>query len=98
LGTDALILIRQPKADLPRNGILLALDIEITLPSTKWISLAKISEDFLLVEIIGKPLNYRMKPKQISRVFKLLEVKADLDPIQISWHSTSMGSNRKLLV
>ena len=38
-----------------------------------------------------------MDPGQISRVFKSLAVKAELDPTQISGHSTRIGAAQDML-
>ena len=48
-----LILLRQSKTDQTREGVLLAPDIETTLAIRNWISLAGISEDYLLRGITG---------------------------------------------
>jgi site-specific recombinase XerD len=39
-----------------------------------------------------------MDPGQISRLFKALAIKADIDPNQISGHSTRIGAAQDLLV
>jgi len=91
------ILLRQSKTDQTREGVLLALDIETSLAIRNWISLAGISDGFLLRGIAGNRLNPAMDPGQISRVFKLLAVKAKLDPKQISGHSTRIGAAQDLL-
>ena len=92
-----LILLRQSKTDQTREGVLLALDIETTLANRNWINLVGISGGYLLRGITGKQLNQRMDPGQISRVFKSLTVKAELDPKQISGHSTRIGSAQDML-
>jgi len=91
------ILLRQSKTDQTREGVLLALDIETSLAIRNWISLAGISESFLLRGITGNRLNLAMDPGQISRVFKSLALKADLDPKQISGHSTRIGASQDML-
>ena len=80
-----------------REGVLLALDIETSLAIRNWISLAGISDGFLLRGIAGNRLNPAMDPGQIRRVFKLLAVKAKLDPKQISGRSTRIGAAQDLL-
>jgi len=94
---QSLILLRQSKTDQTREGVLLALDIETSLAIRSWISLAGIREDYLLRGITGNRLNLAMDPGQISRVFKSIAVKADLDPKQISGHSTRIGAARDML-
>lgn len=94
---QGLILLRQSKTDQTREGVLLALDIETTLAVKYWIRLAGISDGFLLRGISGNQLNQAMDPGQISRIFKSLAVKADLDPKQISGHSTRIGAAQDLL-
>ncbi|XDZ70427.1 tyrosine-type recombinase/integrase [Alphaproteobacteria bacterium LSUCC0744] len=91
------ILLRQSKTDQTREGVLLVLDIETSLAIKNWVSLAGISDGFLLRGIAGNRLNPAMDPGQISRVFKLLAVKAKLDPEQISGHSTRIGAAQDLL-
>ena len=59
-------------------------------------SLASISKGYLLRGINGKQRNQSMDPGQISRVFNSLAVKADLDPKQISGHSTRIGAAQDL--
>ena len=94
---QGLILLRQSKTDQTREGVLLALDIETTYAVKHWIKLAGISDGFLLRGVRGNRLNPAMDPGQISRVFKLLAVKAKLDPKQISGHSTRIGAAQDLL-
>jgi hypothetical protein len=62
--------------------VLLAQDIETSVAIKNWVSLAGISEGYLLREISGNQLNQSMDPGQISRIFKSLAVKAKLDPNQ----------------
>jgi integrase len=76
---------------------LLALDIETSLTIRNWVSLAGISEGYLLRGITGKQLNLSMDPGQISRTFKSLAIKAKLDPEQISGHSTRIGAAQDML-
>jgi site-specific recombinase XerD len=94
---QGLILYRQSKTDQTREGVLLGLDIETTFAITQWIRLASIIDGFLLRGILGKRLNQAMDPGQISRVFKSLAVKADLNSKQISGHSTRIGAAQDLL-
>mgnify|MGYP003759109565 CR=1 FL=1 len=91
------ILLRQSKTDETCEGVLLVLDIETSLTIRNWVSLAGISEGYLLRGIAGKQLNQSMDPGQISRVFKSIAVKAKLDPEQISGHSTRIGAAQDLL-
>ena len=62
-----------------------------------WVELAGINDGHLFREIAGNRLNPAMDPGQISRVFKSLAVKADLDPKEISGHSTRIGAAQDLL-
>jgi len=91
------ILLRQSKTDQTREGVLLALDIETSLAIKNWVSLAGMSDGYLLRGITGKRLNQSMDPGQISRVFKSIAIKAKLDPEQISGHSTRIGAAQDLL-
>ena len=68
-----------------REGVLLELDIETAFAITQWIRLAGISDGFFLRGISGKQLNQGMDPGQISRVLKLIAVKAYLDPKKNQW-------------
>lgn len=97
-GGQDIILLRKSKTDQTREGVLLALDIETSLAIRNWISLAGISEGCLLRGITGNRLNLAMDPGQISRVFKSLALKADLDPKQISGHSTRIGAAQDMLL
>ena len=92
------ILLRQSKTDQTREGVLLALDIETSLAIKNWVSLAGMSDGYLLRGITGKRLNQSMDPGQISRVFKSIAIKAKLDPEQISGHSTRIGAAQDLLI
>lgn len=94
---QGVILLRQSKADQTREGVLLALDIETTFAVKHWIKFAGIGDGCLLRGITGKRLNQAMDPGQISRVFKSVAVKADLEPKQISGHSTRIGAAQDLL-
>ena len=94
---QGLILLRQSKTDQTREGVLLALDIKTTFAVTKWIELAGMGDGYLLRGITGNRLNLAMDPGQISRLFKSLAVKADLDPKEISGHSTRIGAAQDLL-
>ena len=94
---QSLILLRQSKTDLTREGVLLALDIETTTAVKAWIELAGIGDGYLLRGITGKRLNLTMDPGQISLVFKSLAIKADIEPKQISGHSTRIGAAQDLL-
>jgi site-specific recombinase XerD len=91
------ILLRQSKTDQTREGVLLALDIETSLAIKNWVSLAGMSDGYLLRGITGKRLNQSMDPGQIGRVFKSIAIKAKLDPEQISGHSTRIGAAQDLL-
>ena len=91
------ILLRQSKTDQTREGVLLVLDIETSLAIKNWVSLAGMSDGYLLRGITGKRLNQSMDPGQISRVFKSIAIKAKLDPEQISGHSTRIGAAQDLL-
>lgn len=62
-----------------------------------WLKLAGIEHGLLLRGINGRHLNQGMDRGQISRVFKSLAVTADLDPRQISGHSTRVGAAQNLL-
>jgi site-specific recombinase XerD len=97
-GGQSPILLRQSKTDQTREGVLLALDIETTYAIKQWIRLAGISNGFLLRGITGNRLNLAVDPGQISRIFKSLAVKAELDPEKISGHSTRIGAAQDLLV
>ncbi len=77
--------------------MLLALDNETFLTIRNWVSLAGISEGYLLRGISGNQLNQSMDPGQISRIFKSLAVKAKLDPANISGHSTRIGAPQDML-
>ena len=77
--------------------MLLALDTETTYAVTKWIELAGIGDGYLLRGITGNRLNLAMDSEQISRVFKSIAVKADLEPKEISGHSTRIGAAQDLL-
>ena len=94
---QGLILLRQSKTDQTREGVLLALDIETTFAVKHWIVSTGITDGYLLRGITGNRLNLAMDPGQISRVFKSLAVKADLNPKQISGHSTRIGAAQDLL-
>ena len=94
---QGVILLRQSKTDQTQEGVLLALDIETSLAIKNWVSLAGMSDGYLLRGITGKRLNQSMDPGQISRVFKSIAVKAKLDPEQISGHSTRIGAAQDLL-
>jgi site-specific recombinase XerD len=96
-GGESLILLRQSKTDQTREGVLLALDIKTTKGVKAWIELAGMGDGYLLRGITGNRLNLAMDPGQISRVFKSLAVKADLDSKQISGHSTRIGAAQDLL-
>jgi len=91
------ILLRQSKTDQTREGVLLALVIETSLAIKNWVSLAGMSDGYLLRGITSKRLNQSMDPGQISRVFKSIAIKAKLDPEQISGHSTRIGAAQDLL-
>lgn len=93
---QSLIFLRQSKTDQTREGVLLALDIEATFAVKHWIDAAGIFDSYLLREITGNRLNLAMDPGQISRVFKSLSVTADIDPKQISGHSTRIGAAQDL--
>ena len=60
--------------------MLLARDIEATFLVKGWINSARISDGFLIRGIAGKQLNNSMDPGQVSRIFKSIALKADLDP------------------
>jgi len=92
-----LILLRQSKTDQTREGVLLALDIETTFAVKHWIEFARIGDGYLLRGITGNRLNLAMDPGQISRMFKSLAVRGNLDPHQISGHSTRIGATQDLL-
>ena len=62
-----------------------------------WIDSAEISDGYLLRGITGNGLNLAMDPGQVSRTFKSLAVRAKLDPVQISGHSTRIGAAQDLL-
>ncbi len=94
---QGVILLRQSKTDQTREGVLLALDFETTFAVKHWIDAAGIGDGYLLRGITGNRLNPAMDPGQISRVFKSIAVKADLDPKQISGHSTRIGAAQDLL-
>lgn len=94
---QGVILLRQSKTDQTREGVLLRLDIEITFAVENWIDLSGISSSFLLTGIMGKRFNQNMNPGQISRVFKSIAVKAELDSKEISDHSTRIGAAQYLL-
>ena len=94
---QGVILLRQSKTDRTREGVLLALDIETTFAVKNWISLAGISEGYLFRGVADNRLNLSMDSGQISRTFKSLEVKAKLDPEQISGHSTHIGAAQDML-
>ena len=94
---QGLTLLRQSKTDQTREGVLLALDIETTVAITRWIELAGIIDGFLLRGILGNRLNQAMDLGQISRVFKPLAAKSNLNPRQISGHSTRTGAAQDLL-
>ena len=74
------ILLRQSKTDQTREGVLLVLDIETSLAIKNWVSLAGMSDGYLLRGITGKRLNQSMDPGQISRVFKSIAIKAKVRP------------------
>jgi site-specific recombinase XerD len=94
---QGVILLRQSKTDQTREGMLLALDIETAFALKHWIELAGINAGYLLRGIAGNRLNPAMDPGQISRVFKLLAVKAKLNPEQISGHSSRIGAAQDML-
>ena len=94
---QGLILLRQSKTYQTRYGMFLVLDIETTFAVKHWIELAGIVDGYLLRGITGNRLNLAMDPGQISRVFKSIAVKADLDPKQISGHTTRIGAAQDML-
>jgi len=94
---QGVILLRQSKTDQTQEGVLLALDIETTFAVKHWIDSAEISDGYLLRGITGNGLNLAMDPGQVSRTFKSLAVRAKLDPVQISGHSTRIGAAQDLL-
>ena len=75
----------------------MALDIETTFAVKHWIVSTEIGDGYLLRGITGDGLNLAMDPGQISRVFKSIAVKSDLDPKEISGHSTRIGAAQDLL-
>ena len=75
----------------------MALDIETSLAIRNWVSLAGISEGYLLRGVRGNRLNRTMDRGQISRTFKSLAVRAKLDPEQISGHSQRIGAAQDML-
>ena len=94
---QGLILLRQSKTDQTREGVLLALDIETSLTIRNWISLAGVSDGYLLRDVADNSLNLSMDPGHISRIFKSLTVRAKLDPEQISGHYTRIGAAQDML-
>jgi hypothetical protein len=90
----SITLICQSKANQTREGVLLALDIETSLDIRNSASLAGIIKGYLLGEITGKRLNNSIDPGQISQIFKLLALKAELDP---DGHSARIGTAQDLL-
>lgn len=74
------VLLSKSKTDQTREGVLLVLDIETSLATRNWVSLAGISEGNSLRGITGKQLSQSMGPGQISRIFKSLAVKAEPGP------------------
>ncbi len=48
--------------------------------------------------VMGHQLNQSMNPGQISRMFKSLAVKANLDPDKISGHSMRIGAAQDMLL
>jgi site-specific recombinase XerD len=94
---QGVILLRQSKTDQTREGVLLTLDIETTIAMKHWIDAAGIGDGYLLRGITGNRLNSAMDPGQISRLFKSIAVKSDLDPKEISGHSTRIGAAQDLL-
>ena len=90
-------LLRQSKTDQTREGVLLALNTETSLAIRSWISSAGVSEGYLLRGVAGNRLNLTMEPGQISRIFKSLAAKAELEAKEISGHSTRIGAAQDLL-
>ena len=62
-----------------------------------WIDSAGIGDGYLLRGVRGNRLNLTMDPGQISRLFKSIAFEADLDPKEISGHSTRIGAAQDLL-
>jgi len=91
------ILLRRSKTDQTRKGVLLALNTETSLAIRSWISSAGVSEGYLLRGVAGNRLNLTMEPGQISRIFKSLAAKAELEAKEISGHSTRIGAAQNLL-
>ena len=89
--------MRQSKTDQTREGVSLALDIETTFAVKQWIDKAGMGEGYLLRGITSKRLNQAMDPGQISRLFKSIAIKADLDPKEISGHSARIGAAQDML-
>jgi hypothetical protein len=77
--------------------VFLALDIETTFAVKQWIDSAGIGDGYLLRGITGNELNLAMDPGQISCLFKSIAVKTELDPKEISGHSTRIGAAQDLL-
>jgi len=91
------IMLCQSKTDQTREGVVLRLDHETTLAISDWLGLANISDGYLLRGIVGSRINEHMDPGQINRVFKSLTLKAGLDPMQISGHSTRIGAAQDMM-
>jgi len=93
----SIIMLCQSKTDQTREGVVLRLDHETTLAINRWLGAANISDGYLLRGIVGSRINESMYPGQISRVFKSLALKAGLNPMQISGHSTRIGAAQDML-
>ena len=76
---------------------MLTLDIETSFALKNWIELAGSSDGCLLRGLLGRRLNQAMDPRQISRMFNSLAIKADIEPKQISGHLTQIGAAQHML-
>ena len=91
------ILLRQSKTDQTKSGVFLPLDVDVVKAITEWLSRSKLNSGYLLRGIQGDSINNSLDLGQVARIFKSLAKQAQIDPKNVSGHSTRIGAAQDLL-
>lgn len=87
----------ESKTNQTRKSVLLSLVIETATAFTQRVYIDSVSNGHLLKCILGNRLTLGRDPGSISRAFKSPAVEPKLNPKQVSWHPTRIGSDQELL-
>lgn len=91
------ILLRHSKTDQTRSGVMLPLDAQVVSAICEWLSRSKLSSGYLLRGIQGDSINQSLDSGQVARIFKSIAKRAQIDPRNVSGHSTRIGAAQDLL-